>query len=140
MDKNIIIGIDAGTSLIKAVAFSIDGKELGISTLPNEYKVSANGMATQSLDLTWKNCCKVIKNLNNQFDDLEKKVCLISVTGQGDGTWLIDKNGEPVCDAWLWLDSRSSDIAKKLSTLKTEELRFTSTSFCEFTIIIFTIS
>ncbi|MBD1148033.1 carbohydrate kinase [Pelagibacterales bacterium SAG-MED31] len=127
VNKDIIIGIDAGTSLIKAVAFTINGKELGISSIQNEYKISPKGKATQSLELTWKNCCGVIKNLKNQINNLENRVYLISVTGQGDGTWLIDKNGEPVCDAWLWLDSRSSDIAKKLSTLETEEMRFIST-------------
>ena len=37
------------------------------------------------------------------------------------------KNGEPVCDAWLWLDSRSSDIAKKLTNLASEEMRFIAT-------------
>ncbi len=127
MDKDIIIGVDAGTSVIKAVAFTVNGKELGVSTVQNEYNVSNDGKATQSLELTWNNCCKAIKNLKDQFGNIENRVCLISVTGQGDGTWLIDKNGEPVCDAWLWLDSRSSDIAKKLSTLESEEFRFNST-------------
>jgi len=127
VNKDIIIGIDAGTSLIKAVAFTTNGKELGISSTPNEYKIKPNGKATQSLELTWKNCCKVIKNLKDQFNNFENRVCLISVTGQGDGTWLIDENGEPVCDAWLWLDSRSSDIAKKLSNLESEEMRFIAT-------------
>jgi len=127
VNKDIIIGIDAGTSLIKAVAFTHNGKEIGNSSVPNEYKISSNGNATQSLELTWKNCCRVIKLLKDQFSNLEKRVSAISVTGQGDGTWLINEKGEPVCDAWLWLDSRSSDIAKKLSNLASEEMRFIST-------------
>ena len=45
VNKDIIIGIDAGTSLIKAVAFTHNGKELGISSVPNEYKI--NLMAKQ---------------------------------------------------------------------------------------------
>ena len=57
VNKDIIIGIDAGTSLIKAVAFTINGKEIGNASVPNEYKISSNGNATQSLELTWKNCC-----------------------------------------------------------------------------------
>ena len=127
MNKDIILGIDAGTSLIKAVAFTIHGKELGSSSIPNEYKIEPKGKATQSLELTWNKFCEVIKKLKEQFNDLENRIHLISVTGQGDGTWLIDKNGEPVCDAWLWLDSRSSEIAKKLSTLDAEENRFVAT-------------
>ena len=74
MNKDIIIGIDAGTSLIKAVAFTLNGKEIGNSSVPNEYKISSNGNATQSLELTWKNCCRVIKLLKDKFSNLEKIV------------------------------------------------------------------
>ena len=62
MNKDIILGIDAGTSLIKAVAFTIHGKELGSSSIPNEYKIEPKGKATQSLELTWHKFCEVIKN------------------------------------------------------------------------------
>ena len=36
----------------------------------------------------------------------------IGVTGQGDGTWLIDAAGDPVAPGWLWLDSRAASIAE----------------------------
>ena len=127
MNKDIIIGIDAGTSLIKAVAFSLDGKELAISSTSNNYETNSNGHATQSLNKTWENCIKVINNLKEKLTDINNRICLISVTGQGDGTWLIDKNGSPVCDAWLWLDSRSSKEAEEISKLNTENERFMAT-------------
>ena len=41
---------------------------------------------------------------------LAERLIAISVTGQGDGMWLIDKAGEPVAPAWLWLDARSAAI------------------------------
>ena len=127
MNRDIIIGIDAGTSLIKAVAFSLNGKELAISSTTNDYKTNSNGHATQSLNKTWENCIKVIKELREKLPDIDNKICLISVTGQGDGTWLIDKNGDPVCDAWLWLDSRSSKEAEEISKLNSENERFMAT-------------
>ena len=124
MAKDIIIGIDAGTSILKVVAFTLNGKEIASSSKKNKYKTSHGGQATQSLDATWKNCIKIISELKNKINNFKNRVAIISVTGQGDGTWLIDKKGKPVCDAWLWLDSRSSDIAKKLSKLNSEKLRF----------------
>ena len=124
MAKDIIIGIDAGTSILKVVAFTLNGKEIASSSIKNIYKTSHGGQATQSLDATWKNCIKIISELKNKINNFKDRVAIISVTGQGDGTWLIDKKGTPVCDAWLWLDSRSSDIAKKLSKLNSEKLRF----------------
>ena len=43
-----------------------------------------------------------------------KNIIVFSVTGQGDGTWLIDNDGESNHPALLWLGSRSSNIVNKL--------------------------
>ena len=37
------------------------------------------------------------------------------MTGQGDGTWLIDAGGDPVGPAWLWLDSRAAEETRAVS-------------------------
>ena len=42
--------------------------------------------------------------------DLTARVSAIAVTGQGDGTWLIDDDGRPVAPALLWLDSRAAKL------------------------------
>ena len=41
--RDVIIGIDAGTSLIKAVAFTRGGRQLGEFSLPNTYSTSPTG-------------------------------------------------------------------------------------------------
>ncbi len=132
MAKDIIIGIDAGTSIIKAVAFTLNGKEIATSSIANIYNTSQNGHATQSLDITWKNCIKIILDLKKKVKNIKNRLALISITGQGDGTWLIDKKGNPVCDAWLWLDSRSSGTVMELTNLEAENSRFNSTGTAIF--------
>ncbi len=132
MAKDIIIGIDAGTSIIKAVAFTLNGKEIETSSITNIYKTSQNGHATQPLDTTWKNCIKVISDITNKIQNLKNRLALISITGQGDGTWLINNEGDPVCDAWLWLDARSSGIVKELTNLESENSRFNATGTAIF--------
>ena len=132
MAKDIIIGIDAGTSIIKAVAFTLNGKEITTSSIANIYKTSKNGHATQPLDTTWENCIKIISDISKKIQNLKNRLALISITGQGDGTWLIDKEGNPVCDAWLWLDARSSEIAKGLTNLESENSRFNATGTAIF--------
>ena len=127
MNKDVIIGIDAGTSVLKAVAFSIDGKELANTSTPNVFNISDDGKATQSPKETWKKCVKIISDLCLKLPGLVNRTLIVSITGQGDGTWLVDKDGEPTCDAWLWMDSRSAKIAKNLSLLPTEEARFNAT-------------
>ncbi len=127
MSKDVIIGVDAGTSVLKAVAFTTNGKELASASTPNIYKTSNDGGVTQSPNQTWENCVKIISDLCLKLPGLENRTLVISITGQGDGTWLVDGKGEPTCDALLWMDSRSAKIANKLASLSTEEARFNST-------------
>ena len=38
--RDVIVGIDAGTSLIKTVAFTREGRQLGSFSLPNVYRAA----------------------------------------------------------------------------------------------------
>ena len=37
MSKDLIIGIDAGTSVIKSIAFDLSGKQVATAAVPNRY-------------------------------------------------------------------------------------------------------
>ena len=43
--------------------------------------------------------------------NLNGRVAAIAVTAQGDGCWLVDRDGGPVGGGLLWLDSRAASIA-----------------------------
>jgi erythritol kinase len=47
--QKIIIGIDAGTSVIKAVAFDLSGRQIATASVRNRYATGDDGSATQSL-------------------------------------------------------------------------------------------
>ena len=66
MAKDIIIGIDAGTSILKAVAFTLNGKEIATSSIKNIYNISDDGNATQPLNTTWENCIKIILDIKKK--------------------------------------------------------------------------
>jgi len=103
----VLIGIDAGTSVIKAVAFTAVGEALAVSSVLNQYRNEADGTSEQDIKQTWTSTLQVLAQLLDENKGMASRVIGIAVTGQGDGTWLLGKDGEPVHDAWLWLDSRS---------------------------------
>ena len=115
MSADVIIGIDAGTSVIKSVAFSMQGRQLGVAATANSYTTLKNGGVEQDMARTWKDAAQTLRDLADKVDNLNSRVIAIAVTGQGDGMWLIDKEGEPVAPAWLWLDSRAAARAGQLS-------------------------
>ena len=102
MNSAIIIGIDAGTSVIKSVAFAIDGTQLAVASIANSYVTLPDGGAEQDMARTWADTVATLKQLAEKIPNLAARLIAISVTGQGDGMWLIDKAGSPVAPAWLW--------------------------------------
>jgi erythritol kinase (D-erythritol 1-phosphate-forming) len=114
----IFIGIDAGTSVIKSVAFSETGEQLASAAAPNSYTTLSNGGVEQDMHRTWRDTVSTLQQLVDQIPDLPQRLIAIAVTGQGDGMWLIDKDGEPVAPAWLWLDGRCADSVEAYTSSK----------------------
>ncbi|PRD44792.1 carbohydrate kinase [Phyllobacterium phragmitis] len=124
---DLIIGIDAGTSVMKAVAFTLAGRQVASASVRNNYATRADGSVTQSLSATWTDCVTALRALSQKVDGLSRRVAAIAVTGQGDGTWLVGKDDRPVADAWLWLDARAAPTVVRLSGLEADRARFEAT-------------
>lgn len=110
--RDVLIGVDAGTSVIKSVAFDLSGRQLAVAATPNRYEMVAGGGAEQDLTTTWNDTAASLRQLSEQVPDLASRVAAVAITGQGDGTWLIDADGEPVGKGWLWLDARAASIVE----------------------------
>ncbi len=111
MTKDVLIGIDAGTSVIKSIAFGVNGGQIAGAAIPNVYASLPDGGVEQDMARTWADTAATLKQLTEKIPNLADRLIAISVTGQGDGTWLAGGQGEPVAPAWLWLDARAASIA-----------------------------
>ena len=124
---DILIGVDAGTSVIKAVAFDAAGRQIAAASTPNLYHTRPDGAAFQSLEQTWADCAATLRDLGAKVEGLAERAAAIAVTGQGDGTWLVGKNDRPVGDAWLWLDARAAETVRRLRRTPADRARFEAT-------------
>lgn len=105
--KEVIIGVDGGTTAVKAVAFTLDGEIYAThhESVPVNY--GSNGEAEQDMTLIWQAVAACLKSVAGQLDGHE--IVGIGLTGQGDGLWLVDEAGEPVRPAANWMDGRAGD-------------------------------
>ena len=111
---NYILGIDAGTSVIKAALFTLEGLELYNYSMCNTTVQSPDkGFFEQDMLEVWSALCKCVVDVVEKSSIRKESILAIGLTAQGDGCWLIDKSGNPLRNAILWLDGRAGDIIKK---------------------------
>jgi xylulokinase len=101
------IAIDAGTTVIKAVAFGNDGRELAIARENTVLLHPQPGYSEQSMEDVWQAVVSTVRQVARQCDEPIEGVVS---TAQGDGCWLVDAAGKSVRDAILWNDGRASEI------------------------------
>ncbi|MBS5827217.1 MAG: FGGY-family carbohydrate kinase [Actinomyces sp.] len=109
--QEVVIGVDGGTTAVKAVAFDLHGKILAThhEAVPVQY--GDNGEAEQDMNQIWEAVATCLREVASEVRD--SKIVGIGLTGQGDGAWLIDEAGEPVRPAANWLDGRAAERVKQ---------------------------
>jgi erythritol kinase len=101
----VLLGLDAGTSVVKAVAFSADGDVLRAAGRPMRTFVPAPGRNEQDLEAVIAACGEVIREVS-----AGEPAELLGITAQGDGLWLLDAVGRQVRPPILWSDARAAAI------------------------------
>lgn len=124
---DLFVGLDAGTSTLKAVAFDLAGQPEGVAQRRNRHEAGPGGAATQDMRRTWDDCADVLRDLGARIPGLADRVVAIGVTGQGDGCWLVDGRGDPVGPGWLWLDTRAAGLVADLRGSEAEAIHFRAT-------------
>ncbi|NDL67678.1 FGGY-family carbohydrate kinase [Anaerotalea alkaliphila] len=102
-----LLGVDVGTSKIKAALTDFGGKQLDMESMPVKTLHPFEGASEIDMDALWGSFCRIVKILVERNPQVAGKVEGIGVTGQGDGLWAIDGQGKPVGNAILWNDTRS---------------------------------
>lgn len=125
--KDILIGVDAGTSVIKSVAFDAGGRQIAVASAPNVYQTRPDGAAVQDMEQTWVQTAATLRALAEQVPDLSSRTIGLAVTAQGDGTWLVDGDGAPVGEGWIWLDARSAPTVRALRGAEADPARYETT-------------
>jgi erythritol kinase len=102
----IILGVDAGTTSVKTVAFTLGGDIVSVARSTVHIERGGDGRAEADMDRIWDATATTLSAVVEAIGDAE--VVAIGVTGQGDGAWFVDDHGRPVRPAALWLDGRAN--------------------------------
>lgn len=115
MKDGYILTIDCGTQSVRALLFDKQGKLIGKA---QEYFVpyfsKCPGWAEQDADVFWKNACSACRKLSQELPSDWEKILSVTITTQRDTVINIDKDGNVLRPAIVWLDQRMAECREPL--------------------------
>lgn len=102
-----ILGIDKGTSVVKAVVFDAAGKARGQAQRRVEVLAPHPGWHEENPERTWALALEVIREAVAGAGIHGHAIRGIGISGHMGGAWLIDETGRPSRNAICWPDERA---------------------------------
>jgi len=104
---NAYCGIDLGTQSLKALLISAQGETLGVGQEELAIESPSPGTAEQRPELWWDALRRAVATARSKAGLNPRDVRAVSFSGQMHGTVCLDSDGNPLCPAIIWADTRS---------------------------------
>ena len=103
-----LIGIDVGTTGLKALVIEPSGKLIGEASAHYEVERPQPGWTEQRPERWWEACIEALSTLRRQGALHEDAVAGVGLTGQMHGSVFLDDRSEVVRPAIMWNDQRTT--------------------------------
>lgn len=111
-----LLGLDAGTTSVKAALFDNQGTCLGISREEYQLSTPSAEQAELEAEIYWQSSVKAIRTATHAAGVPPAQVRAIAVSSQGETTIPLNSQGVPLRPALVWLDNRSHSQAHWLAS------------------------
>lgn len=112
--KEYVMGIDLGTSSVKAVFMDRLGHIAATSSYPYEVEVPYPAYAQQNPEEWWNAARKAIQSAMQKAGICGKQIKGIGFSGQMHGLVALDKKGNVLFPAIIWMDQRTKKEASEI--------------------------
>ncbi|WP_419908307.1 FGGY-family carbohydrate kinase [Hoeflea sp.] len=107
MTGDLHLGLDVGTTAVKAAVYDSRGANRATKVCESNPVSEQPGWSSQSMDAIWQTAATAIRSVCAEVGP--DSIGTVGVCAQGDGLWLLDAQHQPVRDAILWNDQRAVD-------------------------------
>ena len=107
MKRNLLLGIDVGTTSLKAILFDADGSVLAQASREYPTVYPHPNWAEQDPEEWWRAACDILPQLFVAAGADPRAVAGIGVSGQAPSVVPVDRGGAALRPALLWLDRRA---------------------------------
>lgn len=110
-----ILAIDLGTSGPKVALVSTDSQVVADDFEPTPLSLLPGGGAEQDPADWWSAIKRAARRLIDKSEVPAADIIAVSCTGQWSGTVAVDRAGEPLMNAIIWLDSRGAPYVRRIT-------------------------
>lgn len=115
MDKRIcVVGLDLGTTSLKAVAYALDGSEIASRSILVETVRDVSGQAVQNPDAIFQASRDALEGLGAMLREREIHVASIGFSAAMHSLIPIDEHNDALFPAMTWMDARPHEEAQAL--------------------------
>ena len=112
MSGDLLLGVDIGTTAVRAFAFTYNGRVVAGSKKEVRIEYPRPGWAEEDLDEIYLSTVEAVKEVAKSVDG---KVKAIGFSGQMHGLSCVDRDGKPLTRLIPWIDVRASEQVKELT-------------------------
>ncbi len=114
MDRQYIMGLDAGTTAFKGILVCEDGSIAGAAS--REYTLRFSGSDNVEIDpeVYWQSTVGIIRHLLADSGIPPENIKALAFSSQAETMVCVDRQGRPLRDAIVWMDNRSVSQAEAM--------------------------
>ncbi len=110
----LLLGLDVGTTSVKAVVYRTDGIAVAASSLPTPTHIPRPGWAFYRPDELWETVVAAIRGALADVPNPEQ-IASVAVASVGESGVLLDAAGAATTDSIAWFDTRTRPQARWLA-------------------------
>lgn len=110
----IFIGLDIGSTAVKAMALDVNGQVLARGKCA--YPTKTDGVcSTQAAEDWWQSSVSAVRQLTDELGERVREIVALSTSSQGGSMLALDENYAPLTDALTWMDRRAQGEADEMA-------------------------
>ncbi len=118
----LLLGLDVGSTNVKAVIYEPDGTVVAHATVATITHYPRPGWAYQRVDELWSHVVQVLRAALDQLPD-PKQVVSLAVASVAEAGIPLDRDGQPLADIIAWFDTRpKAEVDWLAETIGADEL------------------
>ena len=110
---SLLLGIDAGTTVTKAVLFEPDGRLVGRHAVRVAQSTPAPHHVERDQDAVWDSVIETVRGVLAETGRAPTQIAAVGLTSHGDGIYLVDDAGRPTRPGIMSLDTRAQALVER---------------------------